>query len=120
MILTGKSERAAKALRLGLVDELVPPSILLRDRDRRRRGRLARDGLPQRRARGRAARACCLDRTPAGRRLVYRGAEKQVLKRRPAATTPRRSPRSRRCGSAWSTGSPPGWPRSTAPSASSR
>src|SRR3954471_13428705 len=30
MILTGKSERGAKALRLGLVDELVPKSILLR------------------------------------------------------------------------------------------
>src|ERR687885_187549 len=30
MILTGRSERAAKALRLGLVDELVPKSILLR------------------------------------------------------------------------------------------
>ena len=31
MILTGKSERGPKALRLGLVDELVPPSILPRD-----------------------------------------------------------------------------------------
>jgi 3-hydroxyacyl-CoA dehydrogenase/enoyl-CoA hydratase/3-hydroxybutyryl-CoA epimerase len=79
MILTGKSERAAKALRLGLVDELVPPSILRRVAVLAA-DRLAREGLPQRRPKG-GAPGLLLDRTGVGRRLVYRGARKQVLKR---------------------------------------
>ncbi|HKP49806.1 MAG TPA: 3-hydroxyacyl-CoA dehydrogenase NAD-binding domain-containing protein, partial [Gemmatimonadales bacterium] len=79
MILTGKSERAAKALRLGLVDELVPPSILRRVAVLAA-DRLAREGLPQRKPKGGAA-GLLLDRTGVGRRLVYRGARKQVLKR---------------------------------------
>jgi 3-hydroxyacyl-CoA dehydrogenase/enoyl-CoA hydratase/3-hydroxybutyryl-CoA epimerase len=79
MILTGKSERAAKALRLGLVDEVVPPSILLRTALAAAE-RLVRDGLPKRAARGGVA-GFFLDRTPAGRRLVYRGAKAQVLQR---------------------------------------
>src|SRR5215217_1626326 len=79
MILTGKSERAAKALRLGLVDELVPPSILRRVAVSAAE-RLAREGLPRRRPKGGAS-GSLLDRTGVGRRLVYRGARKQVLKR---------------------------------------
>src|SRR5918996_222271 len=79
MILTGKSERAAKALRLGLVDEVVPRSILLRTAAAAA-GRLVRDGLPRRNGRGGLS-ALFLDRTPAGRGLVYRGAKAQVLKR---------------------------------------
>src|SRR4051795_836252 len=79
MILTGRSERATKALKLGLVDELVPKSILLPTAmaaaDRLTRGggqrRAAQGGLP----------AFFLDRTPAGRRLVYRQARAQVLKK---------------------------------------
>jgi 3-hydroxyacyl-CoA dehydrogenase/enoyl-CoA hydratase/3-hydroxybutyryl-CoA epimerase len=79
MILTGRSERATKALRLGLVDELVPKSILLRTAtaaaDRLTKGagprRAAQGGLP----------GFFLDRTPAGRRLVYRQARAQVLKK---------------------------------------
>ena len=47
MILTGKSERAAKALRLGLVDEVVPRSILRRTAVAAA-SRLVRDGLPRR------------------------------------------------------------------------
>ena len=46
MILTGKSERAAKALRLGLVDEVVPRSILLRTALAAAQ-RFVRDGLPR-------------------------------------------------------------------------
>jgi 3-hydroxyacyl-CoA dehydrogenase/enoyl-CoA hydratase/3-hydroxybutyryl-CoA epimerase len=42
--------------------------------------RLVRDGLPRRNGRG-GLQALFLDRTPAGRRLVYRGAKAQVLKR---------------------------------------
>jgi 3-hydroxyacyl-CoA dehydrogenase/enoyl-CoA hydratase/3-hydroxybutyryl-CoA epimerase len=47
MILTGKSERAARALRLGLVDEVVPPSILRRTATAAAQ-RLVRDGIPKR------------------------------------------------------------------------
>src|SRR3954464_3618745 len=79
MILTGKSERAGKALRLGMVDELVPPSILRRVAVSAAE-RLASEGLPERTHKG-GAPGLLLDRTGLGRRLVYRGARKQVLKR---------------------------------------
>jgi 3-hydroxyacyl-CoA dehydrogenase / enoyl-CoA hydratase / 3-hydroxybutyryl-CoA epimerase len=79
MILAGKSERASKALRLGLVDEVVPQSIL-RQVAIAAADRLAREGLPQR-ARSGGLTGFVLDRTPAGRSLVYRGARKQVLKK---------------------------------------
>ncbi|MEP6687517.1 MAG: fatty acid oxidation complex subunit alpha FadJ [Gemmatimonadales bacterium] len=77
MILTGKSERGAKALRLGLVDELVPPSVL-RATAAAAAARLVRDGLP-RRAPKTGLQGLLLDRTATGRRMVYRAAEKQVL-----------------------------------------
>ena len=79
MILAGRSERASKALRLGLVDEVVPPSILQRVAVSAA-DRLARDGLPKRAGKG-GLPGLLLDRTAAGRRLVYRAARKQVLKR---------------------------------------
>jgi len=79
MILAGKSERAAKALRLGLVDEVVPRSILRRVAVEAA-DRLAREGLPERKGKGGLAGAL-LDRTSAGRRLVYRAARKQVLQK---------------------------------------
>src|SRR5690242_5523567 len=76
MILTGRSERGAKALRLGLVDELVPPSIL-RAAAVATADRLAREGVPRRKPAG-GFPGLALDRTVAGRRLVYRAAEKRV------------------------------------------
>ena len=79
MILTGRSERAAKALKLGLVDELVPKSILLRTA-MAAADRLAKGGS-QRRATQSGLPGFFLDRTPAGRRLVYRQARAQVLKK---------------------------------------
>src|SRR3954467_15524776 len=79
MILTGKSERASKALRLGLVDGVVPSSIL-RQVAVDAANRLVRDGLPQRTRHGGVA-GLMLDRTSPGRRLVYRAARKQVLKK---------------------------------------
>jgi 3-hydroxyacyl-CoA dehydrogenase / enoyl-CoA hydratase / 3-hydroxybutyryl-CoA epimerase len=79
MILTGKSERGTKALRLGLVDELVPKSILLRT-SMEAAGRLAKSGAPRRSTQG-GLPGFFLDRTPAGRRLVYRQARAQVLKK---------------------------------------
>jgi 3-hydroxyacyl-CoA dehydrogenase/enoyl-CoA hydratase/3-hydroxybutyryl-CoA epimerase len=79
MILAGKSERSAKALRLGLVDEVVAPSILRSVATEAAR-RLVRDGLPRRRG-PHGVRAFFFDHTPAGRRLVYRAARSAVLKR---------------------------------------
>jgi 3-hydroxyacyl-CoA dehydrogenase/enoyl-CoA hydratase/3-hydroxybutyryl-CoA epimerase len=76
MILGGRSERGTKALRLGLVDELVPPSIL-RAVAVATADRLAREGIPRRKPRG-GFPGLALDRTAAGRRLVYRAAEKRV------------------------------------------
>ncbi|HEY8196223.1 MAG TPA: fatty acid oxidation complex subunit alpha FadJ [Gemmatimonadales bacterium] len=79
MILTGKTERAQKALRLGLVDEVVPKSIL-RQVSISAADRLARQGLPTRQQKAGFA-GLIFDRTAAGRQLVYRGARKEVLKK---------------------------------------
>ena len=79
MILTGTSQRAAKAYRLGLVDELVPPSIL-RPVALEAARRLVRHGPPKRPNKGGLA-GLFFDRTPAGRRLVYRRARAQVEKK---------------------------------------
>jgi 3-hydroxyacyl-CoA dehydrogenase / enoyl-CoA hydratase / 3-hydroxybutyryl-CoA epimerase len=79
MILPGRNERASKALRLGLVDEVVPPSIL-RQVAVAAADRLTQQGLPKRAGRGGLG-GWLLDRTAAGRRLVYRTARRQVLKK---------------------------------------
>jgi 3-hydroxyacyl-CoA dehydrogenase / enoyl-CoA hydratase / 3-hydroxybutyryl-CoA epimerase len=79
IILAGKSERASKAYRLGLVDEVVPRSIL-RQTAFAAADRLAREGLPQRASRGGVG-GMLLERTSAGRQLVYRAARKQILKK---------------------------------------
>ncbi|HEY9382784.1 MAG TPA: fatty acid oxidation complex subunit alpha FadJ [Gemmatimonadales bacterium] len=76
IILAGKSERAAKAFKLGLVDELVPPSIL-RGTALAAADRLARHGGGDRPKRG----SLLLERNPLGRRLVYSQARKQVRKK---------------------------------------
>ncbi len=76
IILAGKSERAPKALRLGMVDEVVPKSIL-RQVALAAADRLAREGIPKRGRPGVAA--ALIDGTPIGRQLVYRMARKQVL-----------------------------------------
>ena len=80
MILTGKGERAAKALRLGLVDEVVPRSILAAPRSPPPTGS-PRDGLPEARAQGRRAGPAA---RPNGRRAggwSIATAREQVLKR---------------------------------------
>ncbi len=76
LILAGRTERAAKAFRLGLVDELVPPSIL-RSTALAAADRLARQGVPFRKRRGNLL----LERNPVGRLVVYRLARRQVLKK---------------------------------------
>jgi 3-hydroxyacyl-CoA dehydrogenase/enoyl-CoA hydratase/3-hydroxybutyryl-CoA epimerase len=79
MILAGKSERADKAFRLGMADELVPESIL-RQTALAAAERIARGGPPRRKPQG-GMQALFLDRTPIGRRIVYAQAEKQVRER---------------------------------------
>ncbi|HSE51253.1 MAG TPA: fatty acid oxidation complex subunit alpha FadJ [Gemmatimonadales bacterium] len=76
IILAGKTERAAKAFKLGLVDELVPPSIL-RSTALVAADRIAREGVPFRPRRG----SLLLERNPIGRALVFRLARKGVLKK---------------------------------------
>lgn len=79
IILAGKSERAAKAKKLGLVDELVHPAIL-RDVAIAAAGRLARTGVPPRR-RGSDVAALLLEGNPLGRQVVYRMARQAVEKK---------------------------------------
>jgi 3-hydroxyacyl-CoA dehydrogenase/enoyl-CoA hydratase/3-hydroxybutyryl-CoA epimerase len=76
IILAGKTERAAKAFKIGLVDELVPPSIL-RSVALEAADRLARHGPPDRKPRG----GLWLERNPIGRRIVYASARRAVLKK---------------------------------------
>lgn len=76
IILAGKTERAAKAFKLGLVDELVPPSIL-RATALVAADRIAREGVPFRPKRG----SLLLERNLIGRALVFRLARKTVLKK---------------------------------------
>ena len=79
IILAGKTERAGKAKRLGLVDELVAPPIL-REVAIRAADRLAHEGLPQRRPPG-GATGWLLERTRPGRALIFWLARRNVLKK---------------------------------------
>jgi 3-hydroxyacyl-CoA dehydrogenase/enoyl-CoA hydratase/3-hydroxybutyryl-CoA epimerase len=77
IILAGRSERAAKAYRLGMVDELVPQPIL-KDVAIAAARRLAEQG-PGPKRRGRGFLGALLDGNPLGRLLVFHLARKQVL-----------------------------------------
>ena len=77
MILTGKTIRAKKALQLGLVDEVVHPSILRRIAVQRAI-ELA-DGSRQRESKQRGAGEMLLDENPIGRAIVFRKAKEGVL-----------------------------------------
>jgi 3-hydroxyacyl-CoA dehydrogenase/enoyl-CoA hydratase/3-hydroxybutyryl-CoA epimerase len=79
IILAGKSERPSKALKLGMVDEVVPKSIL-RQVAGAAAARLAGGGTSKRGRLGGAVGAL-VDGTPFGRQLVYQMARKQVLKK---------------------------------------
>jgi len=79
IILAGKSERAAKAFRLGMVDELVPAPIL-RDVTIAAAKRMAGGWRPKRKRLG-GFLGFLLDGNPLGRRIVFRAARKQVLER---------------------------------------
>ncbi len=79
IILAGKSERALKAFKLGMVDELVPPAIL-QETAVRAAERIVRDGVRRRRGQ-KGLMAALLDRNPLGRWIVYRQARATVLKK---------------------------------------
>ncbi len=79
IILAGKSERAAKAKKLGMIDELVHPAIL-RSTAVAAADRLARTGKPTREG-PQGASAFLLEGNPFGRQLVFRMAREQVVKK---------------------------------------
>ncbi len=92
IILAGKSERAAKAHKLGLADELVHPAIL-RDVAQRAATRLAKDGVPVRSPkRGRGGLAARRHRAGA-RPGVPHGAETGAVEDRGALPRAARSTR---------------------------
>ncbi len=74
MILTSRNVRADRALKMGLVDEVVPNAILRRVAVQAAR-RLAQTGVPLRKPRG----GWLLDRTMFGQRLVLDQARKRTL-----------------------------------------
>jgi 3-hydroxyacyl-CoA dehydrogenase / enoyl-CoA hydratase / 3-hydroxybutyryl-CoA epimerase len=77
IILAGKVERAPKTFRLGLVDELVPPSILL-DVSLAAARKLIGGWVPVRKRPGGFV-GWLLDGNSLGRKLVFRQARRQVL-----------------------------------------
>jgi 3-hydroxyacyl-CoA dehydrogenase / enoyl-CoA hydratase / 3-hydroxybutyryl-CoA epimerase len=79
IILAGKSERAAKALKLGLIDEFVHPAILRQTAIASARRLVARPATRDPRPAGLLA--AILDRTKFGRGIVARMARKQVLRK---------------------------------------
>ncbi len=80
MILTGKNIRARKALQMGLVHEMVHPSIL-RDVALQRARQLGRGETPTLRPRTHSASAMLLEDNALGRMLIFRQARDGVLKK---------------------------------------
>ena len=79
MILTGKNVRAKKAMQIGLVDELVHPSILKKIAIQRAQ-ELA-DGTIKRRKHSGGVTGFLLDENPAGRRVVLKKAREETMKK---------------------------------------
>jgi 3-hydroxyacyl-CoA dehydrogenase/enoyl-CoA hydratase/3-hydroxybutyryl-CoA epimerase len=80
MILTGRNVRAKKALQIGLVHELVHPSIL-RAVAMQRAQQLGRGEAPPSRPRRQGTTEMLLEENSIGRRLVFRKAREGVLKK---------------------------------------
>jgi 3-hydroxyacyl-CoA dehydrogenase / enoyl-CoA hydratase / 3-hydroxybutyryl-CoA epimerase len=85
LILTGKSVRAGRARKLGLVDEVVPKVILL-EVARKRAAELAAGKLVPRRSRivlssPQALREVALEDNPIGRRILFHEARKTIRKK---------------------------------------
>lgn len=79
MILTGKNIRAKKAMQIGLVDELVHPSILRRIAIQR--AQEIADGTVKHHKHKNGVSGFLLDENPAGRRVVLRKAREETLKK---------------------------------------
>jgi len=79
MILTGKNVRAKKAMQIGLVDELVHPSILRKIAIQRAQ-ELADGTVKHHKHKGGVA-GFLLDENPAGRRVVLKKAREETLKK---------------------------------------
>ncbi|HEU4993413.1 MAG TPA: fatty acid oxidation complex subunit alpha FadJ [Gemmatimonadaceae bacterium] len=79
MILEGRNVRPRKALQMGLVDEMVHPSILMEVALRRAQELVDRTLKPKRGVRGLAGAA--LDGNPVGRALVFKKARDMVLEK---------------------------------------
>ena len=77
MILTGKVVRARKALQIGLVDEVVHPSILRRVA--MQRAAELGEGTRRRESKHKGAGEMLLDENPIGRAIVFRKAKEGVL-----------------------------------------
>jgi 3-hydroxyacyl-CoA dehydrogenase/enoyl-CoA hydratase/3-hydroxybutyryl-CoA epimerase len=80
MILAGRNVRAKRALTIGLVDEMVHPSILL-DVALRRASALGRGELDRPEPRGGGAVGFLLEDNPVGRALVFRKARESVVRK---------------------------------------
>ncbi|MBA3671836.1 MAG: fatty acid oxidation complex subunit alpha FadJ [Gemmatimonadaceae bacterium] len=78
MILTGRTVRAKKALRMGLIDELVHPAILRRVATERARAIADGSPVPAKGRRGRGATGLLLEDNPIGRSIVFRKAREGV------------------------------------------
>ncbi|RPH72564.1 MAG: fatty acid oxidation complex subunit alpha FadJ [Myxococcaceae bacterium] len=82
LILTGRSVRASKARKLGLVDEVVPPSILVDVAVERARALASgTDTPPPRRSPRETFTRAALEGNPLGRRLLFAEARKQLLRK---------------------------------------
>ncbi|BDG03051.1 fatty acid oxidation complex subunit alpha FadJ [Anaeromyxobacter oryzae] len=83
LILAGKTVKARKALKLGLVDEAVPPAILLdvaRDRARAlASGKLRRERRPARKGAVESVTRLALEENALGRQVLFRQARRTVL-----------------------------------------
>ncbi|MBD89807.1 MAG: fatty acid oxidation complex subunit alpha FadJ [Deltaproteobacteria bacterium] len=77
MMLTGKNIRSAKALKMGLIDRMVPHNQLL-SQAKRFAGELA-DGKAARRPRKKKLQDRILEDNPIGRQVVFSAARKKVL-----------------------------------------
>jgi 3-hydroxyacyl-CoA dehydrogenase/enoyl-CoA hydratase/3-hydroxybutyryl-CoA epimerase len=78
MILTGRNVRAKKALQMGLVDEMMHPSILVEVAVKRAL-ELAEKKLRPKRSAARGVLGALLDGNPLGRNVVYSQAHKGVV-----------------------------------------
>jgi len=75
MMLTGKQLRGKQALKAGLADDMVPPSILLETAIN-----MALKGKPKRKPAKRGVMAKLLENNPFGRKILFDQAGKQVMR----------------------------------------